>query len=63
MKAHQSLSVSKDGSKILWLPWLPAKTQSPQIFQPAVYNDLTLADQNHFLLKQCNYVTLYNFIL
>ena len=45
LKTSQSLLISKDGSNFWWLPWFPAKTQSPQTFQPAVYERCTTAKQ------------------
>ena len=36
MKIGQSFLGIKDGAKFWWLPWFPAKSHSPQTFQPAV---------------------------
>ena len=38
MKISHKLCIRMDGTQILWLWWFTAKNQSPQTFQPAVYN-------------------------
>ena len=40
MKISHKLCVRMDGTQFLWLWWYTAKIQSPQTFQPAVYNKL-----------------------
>ena len=40
MKISHKLCVRMDGTQFLWLWWYAAKTQSPQTFQPAVYEEI-----------------------
>ena len=38
MKISHKLFVRMDGTPFLWLWWFTAKNNSPQTFQPAVYD-------------------------
>ena len=56
MKTSQSLMVSKDGSKCLWLPWFSAVFYPGQTFLSRVYTDLFLSSwrKRKWLLTSTN---------